>query len=89
MTALIKGWLRCGVMEEGQHRTTTAGTPQGGVVSPLLANLVARPSSPDAFQSSVLEGARRPQAAGLRAVAEDREADEGGRERGSVGTVAG
>ena len=40
MTALIKGWLRCGVMEEGQHRTTTAGTPQGGVVSPLLANLV-------------------------------------------------
>ena len=40
MLALIKGWLRCGVMEEGKLRTTTAGTPQGGVISPLLANLV-------------------------------------------------
>ena len=40
MLAVIKGWLRCGVMEEGKVRTTTAGTPQGGVASPLLANLV-------------------------------------------------
>ena len=40
MLGLIKGWLRCGVMEEGRLRTTTAGTPQGGVISPLLANLV-------------------------------------------------
>ena len=40
MLALIKGWLRCGVMEEGKLRTTTALAPQGGVISPLLANLV-------------------------------------------------
>lgn len=40
MLALIRGWLRCGVMEDGRFRTTTAGTPQGGVISPLLANLV-------------------------------------------------
>jgi len=37
---LIKGWLRAGVMEDGQWRSTIAGTPQGGVISPLLANIV-------------------------------------------------
>ena len=36
---LIRQWLRAGVMEEGEVRTTLAGTPQGGVISPLLANL--------------------------------------------------
>lgn len=40
LRALVRGWLRCGVMEEGRLRTTAAGTPQGGVISPLLANLV-------------------------------------------------
>ncbi len=37
---LLKGWLRAGVMEEGELRSTIAGTPQGGVISPLLANIV-------------------------------------------------
>jgi group II intron reverse transcriptase/maturase len=37
---LLKGWLRAGVMEDGQWRSTIAGTPQGGVISPLLANIV-------------------------------------------------
>jgi len=37
---LIKGWLRAGVMEEGSLRRFTTGTPQGGVISPLLANIV-------------------------------------------------
>ena len=36
---LLRQWLRAGVMEEGKVRTTTAGTPQGGVISPLLANV--------------------------------------------------
>lgn len=36
---LIRSWLRCGVMEEGRIRTQIAGTPQGGVISPLLANV--------------------------------------------------
>jgi RNA-directed DNA polymerase len=31
---LIKSWLHAGVMEEGTVRTTTAGTPQGGVSTP-------------------------------------------------------
>ncbi len=36
---LIRRWLRAGVMEEGQVRETIAGVPQGGVISPLLANI--------------------------------------------------
>jgi group II intron reverse transcriptase/maturase len=37
---LIRQWLRAGVMEEGAVRKPTTGTPQGGVISPLLANIV-------------------------------------------------
>jgi RNA-directed DNA polymerase len=36
---LIRQWLEAGVMEDGTVRETLAGTPQGGVVSPLLANI--------------------------------------------------
>jgi group II intron reverse transcriptase/maturase len=36
---LIAMWLHAGVMEEMGVRTVTTGTPQGGVISPLLANL--------------------------------------------------
>jgi RNA-directed DNA polymerase len=36
---LLRQWLRAGVMADGQVRTATAGTPQGGVISPLLANV--------------------------------------------------
>jgi group II intron reverse transcriptase/maturase len=37
---LIRQWLVAGVMEEGAVRKSTTGTPQGGVISPLLANIV-------------------------------------------------
>ena len=36
---LIQKWMKAGVMEDGQWRETEEGTPQGAVVSPLLANL--------------------------------------------------
>lgn len=36
---LIELWLKAGVMEDMQVRKETTGTPQGGVISPLLANL--------------------------------------------------
>jgi len=36
---LVKQWLKAGVMEEGVFSHTDMGTPQGGVVSPLLANI--------------------------------------------------
>ena len=35
----IRGWLRAGVMDGPDLYPTTAGTPQGGVLSPLLANV--------------------------------------------------
>jgi len=36
---LLRQWLEAGVMEAGVVRRTIAGTPQGGVISPLLANI--------------------------------------------------
>jgi len=36
---LIRQWLQAGVMEAGQVTATVAGTPQGGVISPLLSNI--------------------------------------------------
>jgi RNA-directed DNA polymerase len=36
---LIQKWLKAGVLEEGRLIETTEGTPQGSVVSPLLANV--------------------------------------------------
>jgi RNA-directed DNA polymerase len=35
----IKAWLVAGVIEDGELLPTEAGTPQGGVLSPLLANI--------------------------------------------------
>src|SRR5437763_1950112 len=39
MVRLIQKWLKAGVSEEGEWSETTVGTPQGAVVSPLLANI--------------------------------------------------
>jgi group II intron reverse transcriptase/maturase len=36
---LIRKWLQAGIMEEGTIRNPITGTPQGGVISPLLANI--------------------------------------------------
>ena len=36
---LIWLWLKAGIMEEGKLRTSELGTPQGGVLSPLLSNI--------------------------------------------------
>lgn len=36
---LIGKWLNAGVLEEGVFTASAAGTPQGGVVSPLLSNI--------------------------------------------------
>jgi RNA-directed DNA polymerase len=36
---LLRQWLAAGVMEEGGWTATLAGTPQGGVISPLLSNI--------------------------------------------------
>ena len=36
---LVRGWLKAGVMEDGLYSETITGTPQGGVISPLLSNI--------------------------------------------------
>ena len=36
---LLRQWLRAGVLVEGVRSETVTGTPQGGVISPLLANI--------------------------------------------------
>ncbi|MEV6319540.1 group II intron reverse transcriptase/maturase [Streptomyces sp. NPDC051776] len=36
---LVRLWLQAGVMVDGEVRRTVAGTPQGGVISPLLADI--------------------------------------------------
>jgi group II intron reverse transcriptase/maturase len=39
MVRLLMKWLHAGVMEEGELREVEEGTPQGGIISPLLANI--------------------------------------------------
>ena len=39
MLKLLRQWLEAGVMEDGAVHKTVAGTPQGGVISPLLSNI--------------------------------------------------
>lgn len=36
---LVGKWLKAGVLEEGRHLRPETGSPQGGVISPLLSNL--------------------------------------------------
>jgi len=36
---LLRKWLQAGVMDEGRYSETVSGTPQGGVISPLLSNI--------------------------------------------------
>lgn len=36
---LLRQWLQAKVMEEGREATALSGTPQGGVISPLLSNI--------------------------------------------------
>ncbi len=36
---LLRKWLEAGVMDEGRLAETVSGTPQGGVISPLLSNV--------------------------------------------------
>lgn len=36
---ILRKWLKAGVIFKGKFRDTTAGTPQGGIISPTLANM--------------------------------------------------
>lgn len=37
---ILRKWLKAGVVHKGQLQATDAGTPQGGIISPTLANMV-------------------------------------------------
>ncbi|MEV3808217.1 group II intron reverse transcriptase/maturase, partial [Aeromonas dhakensis] len=37
---ILRKWLASGYMEQGKQFDTTAGTPQGGIISPVIANMV-------------------------------------------------
>jgi group II intron reverse transcriptase/maturase len=39
MVRLLMKWAKAGVLEDGKRHETDKGTPQGGIISPLLANL--------------------------------------------------
>ena len=39
MLSLLWAFLKSGIMEEGEIRNSMTGTPQGGIVSPLLSNI--------------------------------------------------
>jgi group II intron reverse transcriptase/maturase len=51
---LIGKWLNAGVMEGGQLMHPTAGTPQGGVISPILANIFLHEVLDKWFHAEVL-----------------------------------
>ena len=55
---LIQKWLNAGVLEDGEWRSSEEGTPQGGGVSPLLANCTCTTSS----TSGSTTGGGRPKA---------------------------
>jgi RNA-directed DNA polymerase len=40
---IIRQWLRSGYVEDGKFHRSNRGTPQGGVISPLLANIYLHP----------------------------------------------
>jgi RNA-directed DNA polymerase len=39
LVKLLMKWLKAGVMEDGELHETQEGTPQGGIISPLMANI--------------------------------------------------
>ncbi len=39
LVRLLMKWMKAGVMKDGELHEVTAGTPQGGIISPLLANV--------------------------------------------------
>ncbi len=56
---LIGKWLKAGVLEDGRLQQPRAGVPQGGVISPLLANVYLHDVLDVWFQNAVLPKLRR------------------------------
>lgn len=56
---LIDKWLNAGVLDDGQLRRSELGTPQGGVISPLLANVFLHYVLDQWFAEAVLPRMKR------------------------------
>lgn len=58
----LKGWLKAGIMDHGVFNETQQGTPQGGVLSPLLANIALHGIEEDTKEAlkQLLTRAERP-----------------------------
>jgi group II intron reverse transcriptase/maturase len=50
---MIDKWLKAGVLEEGQVKYPTEGTPQGGIISPLLSNIYLHYVLDDWFKEEI------------------------------------
>ncbi len=50
---MIDKWLKAGVLEDGLLRLATEGTPQGGVISPMLSNIFLHHVLDDWFENEV------------------------------------
>lgn len=57
---MIDKWLKAGVLEDGQMVRPDQGTPQGGVISPLLANIYLHYVVDDWFEREVVPRMKRP-----------------------------
>ncbi|WP_331457826.1 MULTISPECIES: group II intron reverse transcriptase/maturase [Kitasatospora] len=66
----VRGWLRAGVMEQGTFAHTVEGTPQGGVISPLLLN-VALHGMGDAIGANLPTGGKHMASPALVRYADD------------------
>ena len=60
---MIDKWLKAGVLEDGLLRHATEGSPQGGVISPILSNIFLHHVLDEWFESEV-----RPRLAGNSAL---------------------
>jgi RNA-directed DNA polymerase len=55
----VKAWLHAGILEHGTFTPSQAGTPQGGVISPLLANIALHGIEEVATQAYIRRPAKR------------------------------
>jgi RNA-directed DNA polymerase len=60
MRKAVKGWLKAGVLEGEVFTPTERGTPQGGVISPLLAN-IALHGMEEAIKEGYAKAVEKPQ----------------------------
>jgi len=60
LTHLIRGWLKAGVLEGQDFTPTEEGTPQGGVISPLLANVALHGMEEVAKEGFLKSAAEKP-----------------------------